>query len=85
MQQKFRKNYNLVPRASYIFDVGPMLLPFKNGPMERSYKFRRILTLTDVMSFRILRMRIIFANMNFNWSHAIALQKLSNDRSDKFS
>ena len=39
-KKKIRKNYNIVPRESYIFDVGPMLLPFKNGPMERSYKFR---------------------------------------------
>ena len=65
MQKKIRKNYNIVTRASYIFDVGPMLLAFKNGPMERSYKFRWILTLTEVMSFRILSMRMISANMNF--------------------
>ena len=45
---------------------------------ERSYKFSWILTLTAVISIRILRMRIISAIMNFYWSHAIALQKLSN-------
>ena len=48
---------------------------------ERSYKFSLILTLTEVISIRILRMRIISAIMNFYWSHAIALQKLSNERS----
>ena len=30
-------------------------------------------------------MRLISAIMNFYWSHAIALQKLSNERSYKFS
>ena len=30
-------------------------------------------------------MRLISAIMNFYWSHAIALQKLSNGRSYKFS
>ena len=30
-------------------------------------------------------MRMISAIMNFYWSHAIALQKLSNERSYKFS
>ena len=35
------------------------------------------------ISIRILRMHLIFAIMNFNWSHAIALQKLSNERSYK--
>ena len=34
---------------------------------------------------RILRMRIISAIMNFYWSHAIPLQKLSDERSYKFS
>ena len=52
---------------------------------ERSYKFSWILTLTEVISIRILRMRIIFAIMNFYCSHAIPLQKLSNERSYKFS
>ena len=32
-----------------------------------------------------LRMRLISAIMNFYWSHTIALQKLSNERSYKFS
>ena len=50
-----------------------------------SYKFSWILTLTEVISIRILRMRIISAIMNFYWSHAIPLQKLSNERSYKFS
>ena len=35
---------------------------------ERSYKFSLILTLTEVISIRILRMRIISAIMNFYWS-----------------
>ena len=55
---------------------------------ERSYKFSRILTLTEVISIRILRMGLISAIMSFYWSHhgdAIALQKLSNKRSYKFS
>ena len=52
---------------------------------ERSYKFSWILTLTEVISIRILRMRLISAIMNFYWSHTIALQKLSNERSYKFS
>ena len=51
----------------------------------RSYKFSWILTLTEVISIRILRMRVISAIMNFYWSHSIALQKLSNERSYKFS
>ena len=32
-----------------------------------------------------MRMRLISAITNFYWSHAIALQKLSNERSYKFS
>ena len=52
---------------------------------ELSYKFSWILTVTEVISIRILRMRLIYAIMNFYWSHAIALQKLSNERSYKFS
>ena len=58
-----------------------MLLPFKKLSNECSYKFSWILTATEVISIRILRMRIISAIMNFYWSHAIALQKLSNERS----
>ena len=38
-----------------------------------------------VISIKILRMRIISAIMNFYWPHAIALQKLSNERSYMFS
>ena len=52
---------------------------------ERSYKFSWILTLTEVISIRTLRMHWISAVMNFYESHAIALQKLSNERSYKFS
>ena len=52
---------------------------------ERSYKFSRILTLTEVISIRILRMRIISAIVNLYWSHAILLKKLANERSYKFS
>ena len=52
---------------------------------EHSYTFSRILTLTEVLSIRILRMRLISAIMNFYWSHAIALRKLSNERFYKFS
>ena len=32
-----------------------------------------------------MRMRLISAIMNFYWSHAIPLQKMSNERSYKFS
>ena len=35
---------------------------------ERSYKFSWILTLTEVISIWILRMRIIYTIMNFYWS-----------------
>ena len=52
---------------------------------ERSYKFSWILTLTEVISIRILRMRLFSAIINFYWSHAIALQKLSIERSYKYS
>ena len=53
---------------------------------EHSYKFSIILTLTEVINIRILRMRIISGIKNFYWSHAIiSLQKLSNERSYKFS
>ena len=61
-----------------------MLLPLKNCPRS-SYKFSWILTLTEVISIWILRMRLISAVVNFYGSHAIALQKLSNERSYKFS
>ena len=52
---------------------------------ERSYKFSWIWTLTEVISIRIFRMRIISAIMNFYWPHTIPLEKLSNERSYKFS
>ena len=52
---------------------------------ERSYKFSRILTLTEVISIRILRMHLVSAIMIFYWSHAIALQKLIIESSYKFS
>ena len=56
-------------------------MPLKNCPYEVSW----ILTLTEVISIRILRMRLISAIMSLYWSHAIALKKLSNERSYKFS
>ena len=52
---------------------------------DRSYKFSWILTLSELISIRILRMPIISAIMNFYWSLAISLQKLSNALSYKFS
>ena len=52
--------------------------------MNVPYKVWWNLTLTEVISIRILHMRIISAILNFYWSHAIALQKLSNERSYKF-
>ena len=62
-----------------------MLLPFKNCPMNVPYKVSWILFLTEVLSISTLRIRIISEIMNIYWSHAIALQKLSNERSYKFS
>ena len=63
-----------------------MLLPFKNCPMNvLVVSLAEFLTLTKVISIRILRMRVISAIINFYWSHSIALQKLSNERSYKFS
>ena len=52
---------------------------------ERSYKFSCILTLTEVISIRILLVRLILDIMHFYLSHTFALQKLSNERSYKFS
>ena len=52
---------------------------------ERCYKFNWILSLTEFISIRILRMRIISAIMNFYWFHAIALPKLFNERCYKFN
>ena len=60
-------------------------IPLQTLSNERSYKFSWILTLTEVISIRILRLPIVFAIMNFYRSHAIALQKLSNQRFYKFS
>ena len=62
-----------------------MLLPFKNCLMNVPYKVSGTLTLRKVISIRILRMRIISAIIKFYWCHPIALQKLSHERSDKFS
>ena len=62
-----------------------MFIALQKLSNECSYKFSWILTLTEVISIRILHMRLISAIMNFYWSHAIALQKLSNKRSYKFS
>ena len=61
-----------------------ILLPFKNCPMNVLISLAE-LTLTEVISIRIIRMRVISAIMNFYWSHSIAFQKLSNERSYKFS
>ena len=52
---------------------------------ERFHKFSWILTLTEVISIRILRMRLISAFMNFYGSHAITLQKLTKELSYKVS
>ena len=52
---------------------------------KRSYKFSWILTLTEVIIIRILRMCLFSAIMNFYSSNTIALQKLSNECSYKFS
>ena len=67
------------------FHDGPILLPLKNCPMNVPYKVSWILTLREVISIRMLPMRIISAIMKFYWSHAIGLQKLSNEHSYKFS
>ena len=61
-----------------------MLLPLKNCPMNVFISLAEFY-LTEVISIRILRMRLISAIMNFYWSHAIVLQKLFNKRSYKFS
>ena len=58
---------------------------FQKLSNERSYKFSWIFTQTEVISIRILRMRLISTIMNFYWSHPIALQKLPNERYYKFS
>ena len=60
-------------------------IPLQIMSNERSYNFSWILALTEVISIRILRMRIISTIMNFYWSHPIAFQKLSDERSYKFS
>ena len=60
-------------------------IPLQQLSNERSYQFSWILTLIEVISIRILRMRLISAIINFYWSHAIPLKKLSNERSYKFS
>ena len=65
------------------FLLVPCYCPSKSCPMSSYVSW--ILTLTEAISIRILRMRIIYTIMNFYRSHAIALQKLSNERSYKFS
>ena len=60
-----------------------MLLPFKNCAMNVPISLAGLLT--EVISIRTLRRRIISAIMHFYWSHAIALRKLSNERCYKFS
>ena len=62
-----------------------MLLPFKICPSNVPYKVSLILTLREVISIRILGMCLISVIMNFYWSHHIALQKLSDERSYQFS
>ena len=64
--------------------IGPMLLPFKSCLMNVLINLAEFY-LKQVTSIKILRVRIISAIMNFYLSHAIALQKLSNERSYKFS
>ena len=71
------------PRLNFL--IGPMLLYFKNCPMNVPYKISWILTLTEVISIIILRIRIISTIMNFYWSHATSLQKVSKERCYKFS
>ena len=61
-----------------------MLLTFKNCPTNIPYKVSCVLSLTEVISIRILRMRLISNILNFYLSHIIALQKLSSERSYKF-
>ena len=60
-----------------------MFVPFKNCPTNIPYKVSLILT--ELISIRILRMRLISTITNLYWSHPIALQKLSNERSYMFS
>ena len=67
----------------YEFLLVPYAIPLQKLSNERSYMFSWIWSLTEVISIRILHMRIISAIMNFYWSHAIPLQKLSNERSYK--
>ena len=55
------------------------VIPLQKLSNERSYNFSRILTLTELISIRILRVRLISAILNFYWSHAIPLKKLSNE------
>ena len=84
---KSNRSQNLAQALSfshYEFLLVPCYCPSKLSN-EHSYKFSRILTLTGVISIRILRMRIISTIINFYWSHAISLQKLSHECSYKFS
>ena len=69
----------------YEFSLINIAIALQKLPNERSYKFSCILTLTEVISIKILRMRLVSAIMNFYWFHTIALQKLSNERSYRFS
>ena len=59
-------------------------IPLQKLSNVGSYEFTCILTITEVISIRTLRVCIISAIMNFYWSHTIALQTLSNERSYKF-
>ena len=60
-------------------------IPLQKLSNERSYKFSWILTLTELISIRILRMRLISDILNlYCQSHAVSLQKLSNEHFYKF-
>ena len=76
---------NFLTFRHYFFIDPILLLTFKYCQMNVPYKVSGILTLTEVISIRILQMRIISAIIIFYRSHPIALQKLSNERSYKFS
>ena len=58
-----------------------MLIALQKLSNEQSYKFSCILTITEVICIKILGMRLITFIMNFYWSHTIALQTFSNERS----
>ena len=57
---EINKGYETVKSVFRLF------LQFQKLSNERSYKFSLILTLTEVISIMILRMRLISTIMNFN-------------------